>query len=78
MVIHGRVIGGAVVIDTPGALPEGAKVEIHIVTPPRVEAADREIPTLYERYKDFIGKATDLPADFAAQHDHYIHGTPRR
>ena len=20
----------------------------------------------------------DLPADFAAQHDHYIHGTPKR
>ena len=24
------------------------------------------------------GIARDLPEDFAAQHDHYIHGTPKR
>lgn len=34
--------------------------------------------TLFERYKSFIGKAHGLPSDFAAQHDHYIHGTRKR
>jgi hypothetical protein len=24
------------------------------------------------------GSAHELPADFAHQHDHYLHGTPRR
>lgn len=27
---------------------------------------------------DFAGCASDLPADYATQHDHYIRGTPRR
>jgi hypothetical protein len=35
-------------------------------------------PTIFERYRAFIGKATGLPSDFAAQHDHYIHGAPKR
>ena len=26
----------------------------------------------------YAGKAVGLPADMAAQHDHYIHGTPKR
>ena len=31
-----------------------------------------------ERYAQFIGIFDDLPEDFAEQHDHYIHGTPRK
>jgi hypothetical protein len=27
--------------------------------------------------KEFEGIATDLPPDFAAQHNHYIHGHPK-
>lgn len=30
------------------------------------------------RYAGLIGLLNGLPADFAAQHDHYIHGTPKR
>jgi len=36
------------------------------------------IPTLNERFGWLIGLCNDLPSDFAAEHDHYIHGTPRR
>jgi hypothetical protein len=78
MVFHGRVIGGAVVIDPPGALPEGAEVQVHVVGPPPATTGEPEIPSLYDRFKDIIGQAKDLPPDFAAQHDHYIHGTPKR
>jgi hypothetical protein len=35
-------------------------------------------PTLYELFKDFDGLALDLPADFAANHDHYLYGSPKR
>jgi hypothetical protein len=33
---------------------------------------------LAERYAAIIGIVPDLPADLSEQHDHYIHGAPRR
>jgi hypothetical protein len=33
--------------------------------------------TLYELLKDFDGLIADLPADFAAHHDHYLYGSPK-
>lgn len=35
-------------------------------------------PSLYDALKAFDGRATDLPNDLAAQHDHYLYGTPKR
>jgi hypothetical protein len=35
-------------------------------------------PTLYEQFKAFDGRADDLPADLAQQHDHYLYGTAKR
>lgn len=34
--------------------------------------------SLADRLRPIIGMAKGLPSDFAAQHDHYIHGTPKR
>lgn len=34
--------------------------------------------TLAERMAQFIGMANDLPIDMAENHDHYIHGAPKR
>jgi len=34
-------------------------------------------PTLAEQFADVIGTVPDLPDDMAAQHDHYVHGTPK-
>ena len=60
-------------------IPEGAAVEVELhEAKPAAEPEVTEIPTLYERYKDIIGIAEGLPEDFAMNHDHYIHGTPRR
>ena len=56
-------------------LPDGTRVAVEPVT----EGADQaELPTLFEVFEDFIGKAEGLPEDFAAEHNHYIHGTPKR
>ncbi|HUY12696.1 MAG TPA: hypothetical protein VMX16_03565 [Terriglobia bacterium] len=33
---------------------------------------------LSERLKDVIGAVHDMPADWAANHDHYIHGTSKK
>ena len=35
-------------------------------------------PSFAERYSPFIGAATDLPTDLAANLDHYLHGHPKR
>jgi len=31
-----------------------------------------------EKLRSLAGKGRNLPADLAANHDHYLHGTPRR
>ena len=78
MTLRGHIKGGTVVLDDPTTLPDGTAVEVRPVeTAPPADPAEAG-PTLYERYKDFIGVADGLPEDMADEHDHYIHGTPRR
>jgi hypothetical protein len=69
----GEVKNGVVVFDegTP-PLPEGTKVHVQ---PLGVEEA---VADLSRRLLSVAGKAKGLPAGLAAQHDHYIHGTPKR
>ena len=43
----------------------------------RIEPLDEQPPTLLETLKEFDGMADDLPADLAANIDHYVHGHPR-
>jgi hypothetical protein len=63
-----------VVLDGPTTLPEGTVVEVRAVEPTSRPAP----PSLYERYKSFIGAAEGLPEDLADEHDHSVHGTPKR
>lgn len=53
-------------------LPEGTKVRIEPIEP----GADRR--QLVEKLRAIAQRMPDLPEDWAAQHDHYIHGTPKR
>ncbi len=71
MVYNGRVKGGVVVLDPGIELPEGIEVKVEPVPP----AARR---TLAEQLGDLFGSAPGLPADMAEQHDHYLHGAPKR
>ena len=43
-----------------------------------VEVIEAGEKTLAERFAPFVGCLDDLPEDLAAQHDHYLHGTPKR
>jgi hypothetical protein len=71
MVYRGRVSNGVVVLEEGANLREGTEVRVEVAQdPPR--------KTLYERLENVAGKATGLPDDFAEQHDHYIHGTPKK
>jgi hypothetical protein len=78
MTYRGRVKNGVVVLDGPGALPEGAVVSIRTVAGAgRVAKARKQAPTMYDRYKRCIGKAKGMPADASVNIDHYLYGAPK-
>jgi hypothetical protein len=76
MTYRGRVKDGVIVLDPPVVLPEGAVVEV--ATVPAGAPDTPSTPTLAQRYAAVIGIIEGLPCDLAENHDHYIHGTPRR
>ncbi len=70
MTYRGHIQNGVVVLDEPVELIDGTEV--------RVEAVASSAKTLAQQFADVIGKAPGLPADMAEQHDHYLHGAPKR
>jgi hypothetical protein len=71
MTLQGTVVNGVIVLNEPVPLPEGTAVQVVIPEPAEAK------PTLLSLLK-LAGTAKELPSDFAAEHDHYIHGTPKR
>jgi len=71
MAYRGHIQGGVVVLDDAVSLPDGTIVAVEPVESGRGM-------TLAERFKDIIGTVPDLPEDMADNHDHYIHGTPKK
>jgi hypothetical protein len=69
MTVEGTVVNGAIVLDQEIPFPDGARVEVRLT--------EQTEPTLLGLLK-LAGTAKNLPEDFALQHDHYIHGTPKR
>jgi hypothetical protein len=77
MVYRGHVENGSVRLDDVPVLPEGAQVEVRLLMGDFPEEEDPQIPSLYDRLKDIVGKAEGLPTDLAQNHDHYLHGQTR-
>lgn len=80
MTLEGIVHNGTIVLPNGSQVPEGTRVQVIVPdnalkTAPSEEAESQ--PTLVGLLK-YAGCIKDLPADFAEQHDHYIHGTPRQ
>jgi hypothetical protein len=75
MTYRGVVRNGVVVLRKGSNLPDGTEVDI---APLSEEEAPENGPTLAEQFADVIGIVTDLPPDMAKQHDHYLHGAPKR
>jgi hypothetical protein len=71
MTYQGTVKGGLIELEPGAALPEGTVVRVEPVqtSPAR---------TLADRLKPVIGIAKGLPADLAENHDHYLHGHPKK
>ncbi len=78
MIYRGYVKNGVVVLDECVSLPEGTEVKVEALVDETAPNRESEIPTLYERLEPVIGMAKGLPPDFAENHDHYIHGSPRK
>lgn len=61
----------------PGVhLPDGTQVTIEPTQPYPAESAKRK--TFAERYAKYIGCVNTGLGDLADNHDHYLHGTPKR
>ncbi len=67
MSITAKVEDGKIVLPAHIQWPDGATVRVELSTTTNVG----------ELLADFDGIADDLPADLAANLDHYLHGHPR-
>jgi hypothetical protein len=76
MVYRGIVKNGVVVLREGADLPDGT--EVHVEPVVRDGSLATAGPTLAEQFGDVIGTVPDLPSDMAEQHDHYLHGAPKR
>jgi hypothetical protein len=74
MELEGTVRNGVIVVDGAERLPEGMKVKVLVESPAPASGK----ATLRERLLKLAGTVDDLPPDMARNHDHYIHGTPKR
>jgi len=72
MSFEGTIMNGTVVFDEPPALPDGTRVAVVVVEPAKPAS---DLGAMLLRH---AGKAKGLPEDAAAQHDHYLYGTPKR
>ena len=68
----GTVKGGVVVLEGSPPLEEGTLVSVEPLPSPSRRA------TLGQRLKRFSGSAKGLPSDMARNHDHYLHGRPKK
>jgi len=78
MVYRGHVENGVIRLEGAATLPEGVEVEVRLLVENASSKEEGEIPSLYERLKNIVGKAEGLPADLAANHDFYLHGQARK
>jgi len=76
MAYMGHVENGAIVLDEPVALPDGATVKIELAVLP--EVAEDSGRSFTERFAEVLGKAQSLPEDAAENHDHYLYGAAKR
>jgi hypothetical protein len=79
MVYRGTIKGGVVVLPADVTLPEGTEVLVALPdqrVEPAAGAAIWEKLTELGRWAETL--PSDLPPDLAANHDHHLHGLPRR
>ena len=79
MTYRGRVRNGVVVLEQGVRLREGTDVRVEPVEETKnTPDASPEPRELREGLLSFSGVIKEGPSDLARNHDHYLHGTPRR
>ncbi|MCI0492845.1 MAG: hypothetical protein L0Z07_07905 [Planctomycetes bacterium] len=82
MTYQGTVQNGVILIDGGVRLPEGAEVRIEIADGVQPRADTSGEPTIGQKLAALARKyenlPCDLPEDLAINHDHYLHGLPKR
>ncbi len=78
MTVEGHIENGQIVLNGPLLLPNGVKVTVSVQADSGQAVGEEPLPSLYERLKSVAGKAQGLPSDLAINHDHYLHGQPKR
>jgi hypothetical protein len=73
MEYKGIVRDGVVVLEAGCRFEEGDEVLVQALPGGPARA---ETPTIWQNLQKYSGVLTDLPADMARNHDHYIHGGP--
>ena len=69
MVLRGRIEGGKVVLDDTAPLPEGAKVEVHIL-----KTIEKQPLGAVPDIMKFAGIADNLPPDASVSIDRVLYG----
>ena len=71
MTLEGTVRNGVVVLEEGQKLPEGIRVKITV-------ESESDETTLAKRLLALAGTVEGLPSDLAENHDHYLHGRPKK
>jgi hypothetical protein len=77
MTLQGHIKNGAIVLDQPQELPEGAAVQVEVLEP-GVKPEPLDGPTLLDRLRPIVGAIDDLPEDASVNLKHYLYGHPKR
>jgi hypothetical protein len=75
MTYRGHIKNGQIMLDEPVELPEGGVVNVEIVD--NGSKISEGEPTIWAKLLELAG-TIEGPEDWAKNHDHYIHGTPKR
>jgi hypothetical protein len=78
MTYRGRVKNGVVVLEAGVRLQEGMDVRVEPVEAEKAAESPAQTQQLREGLLSFSGVVKDGPSDLARNHDHYLHGTPKR
>jgi hypothetical protein len=78
MVYRGHVENGVIRLDDAPILPEGVEAEVRLLTEDVAGEREKNVPSVCQTLKDFVGKAEGLPTDASVNHDHYLYGLPKR
>jgi hypothetical protein len=63
-------------IKLPVDVPDGTRVEV-VLPEAASNGESKSAGSFFDAIRDLVG-SVEGPADWAAEHDHYIHGTPKR